>query len=223
MGGDGDESLSGDAEGGDVRRKRAYDAYTAGGNAYSGSSGDTSSGNIINEADDEATVTNTGPGTSEFSILCCHCCNSTCFPDIGDTAGDSTTGDAEGGQGDGKGPGGNAYSGFAGPSRGGNVLNEGGSIGNTGGTSKLDYAQYGYLTDQHHQTRAATELIPRAVQHLEGMHDCKCTQSCVSASNNPVWDRSCNPTSVLYILYPMHSTSDHCVNFDESFMQTLRD
>lgn len=58
--------------------------------------------------------------------------------DIGDIAGDSTTGDAEGGRGNGKGPGGNAYSGFAGPSRGGNVVNEAGTVDNTGGTSKLD-------------------------------------------------------------------------------------
>lgn len=61
--------MSGDAEGGDARKKRAYDAYTAGGNAYSGGSGDTSSGNIINEADDEATITNTGPGTSKYFVM----------------------------------------------------------------------------------------------------------------------------------------------------------
>jgi hypothetical protein len=56
--------------------------------------------------------------------------------DFGNVAGTSNTGNAEGGRGDGKGPGGNAYSGFAGPTRGGNVINEGGSIDNTGETSK---------------------------------------------------------------------------------------
>ncbi|KAI0706080.1 hypothetical protein BC835DRAFT_1409712 [Cytidiella melzeri] len=117
VGGDGNASESGDAQGGNAV-KRAYDAYTAGGNAYTGSSGDASSGSVINEADDEATVTNTGPGTN-----------------FGNTAGDSTTGDAEGGQGDGKGPGGNAYTGFAGPTRGGNVVDEGGNIDNTGITN----------------------------------------------------------------------------------------
>lgn len=51
--------------------------------------------------------------------------------DFGDAAGTSTTGDAEGGQGNGRGPGGNAYSGFSGPAQGGSVYNSGGSIGNT--------------------------------------------------------------------------------------------
>ena len=124
--------------GGDATRKRAYDAYTAGGNAYTGSSGNTSSGNIINEADDDATVTNTGPGTSTC-VFAAHLVTTDLIyrTDIGDMAGNSETGDAQGGDGDGKGPGGNAYSGFAGPARGGNVLSEGGTVDNTGGTSKL--------------------------------------------------------------------------------------
>ena len=46
-------------------RKRATDDQTAGGNAYSGSSGNTGSGNIVNVVDDDGTITNTGPGTSE--------------------------------------------------------------------------------------------------------------------------------------------------------------
>ncbi|KAI0803088.1 hypothetical protein BC629DRAFT_95384 [Irpex lacteus] len=118
VGGDGNASESGDAVGGNAVTKRAYDAYTAGGNAYTGTSGDTSSGNIINEADSDATITNTGPGTN-----------------FGTVGGDSTTGDAEGGRGNGKGPGGNAYSGFAGPTRGGSVASDGGSIANTGVTN----------------------------------------------------------------------------------------
>ncbi|KAI0095304.1 hypothetical protein BDY19DRAFT_81403 [Irpex rosettiformis] len=118
VGGNGNASESGDAFGGNAVTKRAYDPYTAGGNAYTGSAGDTSSGSIVNEADSDATITNTGPGTN-----------------FGTIGGDSTTGDAEGGRGNGKGPGGNAYSGFAGPTRGGNVVNEGGNIGNTAVTN----------------------------------------------------------------------------------------
>lgn len=115
IGGQGNTSDSGDATGGDAKKKRAVDQQTAGGNAYSGASGNTSSGSIVNSADgDGTTVTNTGPDTN-----------------FGDAAGTSTTGDAEGGQGNGRGPGGNAYSGFSGPAQGGSVYNEGGSIGNT--------------------------------------------------------------------------------------------
>ena len=56
--------------------------------------------------------------------------------DFGETAGDTFSGDAEGGRGDGKGPGGNAYSGYAGPARGGKAITEAGTIDNTGGTSE---------------------------------------------------------------------------------------
>lgn len=66
IGGQGNTSDSGDATGGDAKKKRAVDQQTAGGNAYSGSSGNTSSGSIVNSADgDDTTVTNTGPNTSE--------------------------------------------------------------------------------------------------------------------------------------------------------------
>lgn len=41
------------------------------------------------------------------------------------------TGTAMGGSGDGEGPGGNAYSGYSGPSRGGNVFNSAGTVDNT--------------------------------------------------------------------------------------------
>lgn len=64
--GDGAASDSGDATGGDAVRKRASDDQAAGGNAYSGSTGDTSSGNIVNTVDSDGTITNTGPGTSEY-------------------------------------------------------------------------------------------------------------------------------------------------------------
>lgn len=122
--------------------KRASDYATAGGNAYTGSTGNTGSGNIVNEAgeggDDTSTLTNTGPSSEllflfpvpPFYFL------PLCLDDVA-AAGDSTTGDAEGGRGDGKGPGGNAYTGHAGPARGGNVINEGGTIGNTAATSEL--------------------------------------------------------------------------------------
>ena len=66
IGGPANESTSGDASGGDALKKRAVDSDTAGGNAYTGTSGDTRSGNIVNEAGDDATVTNTGPGTSKL-------------------------------------------------------------------------------------------------------------------------------------------------------------
>lgn len=62
--------------------------------------------------------------------------------DFGTSAGESTSGDAEGGRGNGKGPGGNAYSGFAGPTRGGNVVDEGGNIDNTGVTSRYFLSPY---------------------------------------------------------------------------------
>lgn len=52
--------------------KRASDYATAGGNAYTGSTGNTGSGNIVNEAgeggDDTSTLTNTGP-SSELLFL----------------------------------------------------------------------------------------------------------------------------------------------------------
>lgn len=71
------------------------------------------------------------------------------LPDIGTTGGNSITGDAEGGRGDGKGPGGNAYTGAAGPTRGGSIGNEGGSVENTGMTSKSiqhNILWYAFLT-----------------------------------------------------------------------------
>ena len=61
-------SESGDAFGGDAVKKRATDDRTAGGNAYTGSTGSVDSGSTINVADDDATITNTGPGTSESFI-----------------------------------------------------------------------------------------------------------------------------------------------------------
>lgn len=48
-------------------KKRAVDANTAGGNAYTGASGNTGSGNIYNESnDDDSTITNTD--SSEYSV-----------------------------------------------------------------------------------------------------------------------------------------------------------
>ena len=56
--------------------------------------------------------------------------------DFGSPAGDSTSGEAEGGNGDGKGPGGNAYSGYTGSSRGGDVYNSAGGVTNTATASE---------------------------------------------------------------------------------------
>lgn len=57
--GSGGVSGTGDADGGDARRKRALDSQTAGGNAHTGDSSSTSSGSVIQEAEDEGTVSNT--------------------------------------------------------------------------------------------------------------------------------------------------------------------
>ena len=49
--------------GGDVRARnfrRATDDQTAGGNAYTGNTGNVNGGEIYNEADDDSTITNTG-------------------------------------------------------------------------------------------------------------------------------------------------------------------
>ena len=63
----GGTSSSGPATGGDAghHRKRAYDAYTAGGNAYTGNSYSTDSGSVENTSDG-GTLSNTG--TSSTSI-----------------------------------------------------------------------------------------------------------------------------------------------------------
>ncbi|TCD70673.1 hypothetical protein EIP91_002397 [Steccherinum ochraceum] len=122
--GTGGFSGSGDAIGGSAGgfRKRAFDYGTAGGNSYSGASSSTSSGSVSNVADPDSDVTNTA--------------NSNIGPDVV-TAGDggptseSFSGTSVGGDGDGFGPGGNAYSGAAGPSNGGFVFNEGDDITNT--------------------------------------------------------------------------------------------
>lgn len=58
---------------------------------------------------------------------------------IVDGAGDggqSFTGTAEGGNGEGRGPGGNAYSGYTGSSRGGDVYNSAGGVTNTATASE---------------------------------------------------------------------------------------
>ena len=78
MGGTGELSESGDAQGGDADdddfddddddfdgalRKRSYDYGTAGGNAYSGAASDSSGGDVQNESTD-GTLTN-DDGSSE--------------------------------------------------------------------------------------------------------------------------------------------------------------
>lgn len=52
---------------------------------------------------------------------------------------DSMSGNAEGGNGGGFGPGGNAYSGAAGPAHGGDVINHGGTITNTDASKRPSY------------------------------------------------------------------------------------
>lgn len=121
--GTGGLSGSGNAVGGNAGgfRKRAFDANTAGGNAYSGASASTSSGSVSNVADPDTDVTNTADANIGPDVVT--------GGDDGATS-ESFTGSAEGGDGDGFGPGGNAYSGAAGPSNGGFVFNQGGNINN---------------------------------------------------------------------------------------------
>ncbi|OSD05950.1 hypothetical protein PYCCODRAFT_1474837 [Trametes coccinea BRFM310] len=120
--GGGGFSESGSAEGGDARgppipqsvqgfEKRAGDAGTAGGNAYSGATSDVSGGSVVNAADDRGAVANGGGN-------------------VAGGAGTTFSGDADGGNGNGLGPGGNAYTGASGPADGGSVYNFGGTIDN---------------------------------------------------------------------------------------------
>ena len=132
--------MGGNAGGG--FRKRAFDYGTAGGNAYSGSSSSTSSGSVSNVADSDTDISNTA--SSKCNSQLTYTQRSHIFTDIGPavvTTGDdgptseSFTGAATGGDGDGFGPGGNAYTGASGPSNGGFVFNEGNDITNTGSST----------------------------------------------------------------------------------------
>jgi len=145
-GGVGGFSESGDSQGGDAdgavidgvntdaynrRRKRGMDMGTAGGNAYTGASSNVDGGNVINHADNEGVVENDATNT-------------------GGDAGETYSGEANGGDGDGYGPGGNAYSGATGSAVGGSVVNAGGAVDNTeavtggaGGESESGDAQGG--------------------------------------------------------------------------------
>lgn len=64
----------------------------------------------------------------------------------GVTAGESYSGNAAGGRGRDRGPGGNATTGRAGPSNGGNIGNEGGSVSNTN-SSECDRPSGLYSSD----------------------------------------------------------------------------
>ncbi|KAI0757269.1 hypothetical protein C8Q80DRAFT_1116468 [Daedaleopsis nitida] len=97
-------------------QRRASDSGTAGGSAYSGATSDVSGGSVVNEADDQGTVTNDGGNTAGG-------------------AGTTFSGDADGGNGNGLGPGGNAYSGASGPAVGGGIYNYGGTIDNAAGSN----------------------------------------------------------------------------------------
>jgi len=93
--------------------KRASDFDTAGGNAYTGDTGNVSSGHVLNEAGQDNTITNTGGNSVPM-------------------AGNSISGNATGGEGDGIGPGGNAYTGNTGNADGGYIENEAGMVNNMG-------------------------------------------------------------------------------------------
>ena len=72
----------------------------------------------------------------------CHIFTDDFNTESGVTSGDSFTGDAEGGRGNNRGPGGNAISGNAGSSNGGNIGNEAGTIGNTD-SSEFEFPSIG--------------------------------------------------------------------------------
>ena len=64
--GEGGESGSGDAQGGDATRKRALDYQTAGGSAHTGDSSSTSAGSVFNVGEDDGEITNTASSESHF-------------------------------------------------------------------------------------------------------------------------------------------------------------
>lgn len=114
--------------------RRALDSQTGGGNAYTGNTSDTSGGTIVNEGDNDETLTNDTASESRFFIIIVS--KLTNVSDAAGEAGASESGDAEGGDGRGRAPGGNAYTGSTGRASGGNVINESGSIDNTAASSK---------------------------------------------------------------------------------------
>ncbi|EMD41653.1 hypothetical protein CERSUDRAFT_90222 [Gelatoporia subvermispora B] len=97
-----------------AKTRRAQDFGTAGGNAYTGSTSSVSGGSVVNIAPDDATISNDAGSNQAAS------------------AGTTESGIATGGNGDGFGPGGNAYSGSSGNARGGTVLNKAGTVDNAG-------------------------------------------------------------------------------------------
>ena len=111
-------------------KKRATDNQTAGGNAYTGSTGDVSSGDVTNDAG-SGTVTNNG-GSKYTSVIEHMVGNSVSPSDNSQMGGSSLSGNADGGDGDGNGPGGNAYTGNTGDARGGSIYNIGGTVNNAG-------------------------------------------------------------------------------------------
>lgn len=114
--------------------RRALDSQTGGGNAYTGNTSDTSGGTIVNEGDNDETLTNDTASESCFFIIIVS--KLTNVSDAAGEAGASESGDAEGGDGRGRAPGGNAYTGSTGRASGGNVINKSGSIDNTAASSK---------------------------------------------------------------------------------------
>ena len=114
-------------------RKRADDANTAGGNARTGNTNSASGGSVVNNADPDTELTS--DDSSTFIVYVRSIITYTVI-DFGGDANDSITGDATGGDGQGRGPGGNAYTGNSGLARGGSVFNSAGSVSSTDGSSK---------------------------------------------------------------------------------------
>lgn len=116
--------------------KRADDGATAGGNAHTGNTNSASGGEIVNEAEDDETETNDASSTYLNIDHRVHKGFISSITDFGGAGDTSISGEAQGGQGDGRGPGGNAYTGNAGPARGGSIYNSGEDVDSTGGSSK---------------------------------------------------------------------------------------
>ncbi|KAI0768454.1 hypothetical protein BD413DRAFT_479340 [Trametes elegans] len=117
--------------------KRTTDDGTLGGNAYTGSSGDVDGGDVVNQGDNYGMPTLMNMNSNNAGA-----------------GGDSTSGCAAGGHGNGnRGAGGNAYSGSSGNAQGGGVWNSGGVMNvdsnNAGsaGTSQSGCATGGDVSD----------------------------------------------------------------------------
>ena len=90
-------------------------------------------------------------------------------PDAGGPTSESFSGTAAGGDGGGFGPGGNAYSGAAGPSNGGFVFNEGDDITNTNSSTHSCFPYVAHILMHTLQTLPSMEVSLTAGPHSAEM------------------------------------------------------